>query len=460
MIYDLNTINNAIYINRINNTNINIINDSIISNLLNQVNSVIYQIDKLNSNTPNRDLIIDSMISNLDNVKTTITNCNTLISKIPGFLDMLQQNVIFLKNSDFTLNNYNQMMTNITISRENATTSQDMYGHSESFLSSNIQILIGLQMKKLDIIKNIKELKKNDNSINFEMSLQNIVDANNETDINKILQQLLTPIVTTTPVPTTQIPTTPLPTKQIPTTQVPTTQILTTQPPTKQIPTTQVPTTQILTTQVPTTQVSTTQIPTTQVPTTQISTTQVPTTQIPTTQIPTTQIPTTQIPTTQVPTTQVPTTQISTTQVPTTQVPTTQISTTQVPTTQVPTRQIPITQEVPLISENYTFITSLKLPASKGETKIYVEDDSKFKIGDSIQIGSDDITIAKVIGFGSLILDTPLKFNYSGNVPVGIIKDKTSSNNYTIYIIISIIVYTIILLVYYYVIMYIFSNYK
>jgi len=97
-----------------------------------------------------------------------------------------------------------------------------------------------------------------------------------------------------------------------------------------------------------------------------------------------------------------------------------------------------------LISEDYTFITSLRVPASKGDTKIYVKDDSKFKIGDTIQIGSSDITIAKVIAFGSLVLDTPLKFNYSGNVPVGIMKDQTKPIDYTIYIIIAVIVVIII----------------
>jgi len=109
---------------------------------------------------------------------------------------------------------------------------------------------------------------------------------------------------------------------------------------------------------------------------------------------------------------------------------------TPIPTTPVPTKS--------LISEDYTFITSLRVPASKGDTKIYVKDDSKFKIGDTIQIGSSDITIAKVIGFGSLILDTPLKFDYSSNVPVGIMKDQINSNNYTIYIIIAVVVVIII----------------
>jgi hypothetical protein len=99
-----------------------------------------------------------------------------------------------------------------------------------------------------------------------------------------------------------------------------------------------------------------------------------------------------------------------------------------------------------LESENYTFITSLRIPASKGDTKIYVDDDSKFQIGDLIQIGTINITIAKVIGFGSLILDTPLKFDYNGKVPVGIIgaEDQTKPIDYTIYIIIAVAVVIII----------------
>jgi hypothetical protein len=179
-----------------------------------------------------------------------------------------------------------------------------------------------------------------------------------------------------------------------------------------------------------------------------------------TTSSPTISSSTTSSSTTSSPTTSSPTTKVSTTSSPTTSSSTTSSSTTKVSTTSSPTTkvsiisspiipQIPIIQEVPLISENYTFITSLKLPASKGDTKIYVEDDSKFKIGDSIQIGTSDITIAKVIGFGSLILDTPLKFDYSGNIPVAIMKENNTikSNDYIIYIVISIIVFIIILFI-------------
>jgi len=114
--------------------------------------------------------------------------------------------------------------------------------------------------------------------------------------------------------------------------------------------------------------------------------------------------------------------------------------------TTIPNTSTTNSTPVPLISENYTFITSLRVPASKGDTKIYVEDDSKFKIGDVIQIGTSDITIAKVIGFGSLLLDTPLKFDYNGKVPVGIIaaEDNKKPIDYTIYIIIAVIIVIII----------------
>jgi hypothetical protein len=103
----------------------------------------------------------------------------------------------------------------------------------------------------------------------------------------------------------------------------------------------------------------------------------------------------------------------------------------------------PNSTTMPLISENYRFVTSLKIPANKGDTKIYVEDYSKFKIGDVIQIGTINITIAKVIGFGSLILDTPLKFDYNEKVPIGIITEEDNIKkpiDYTIYIIIAIII--------------------
>jgi hypothetical protein len=93
------------------------------------------------------------------------------------------------------------------------------------------------------------------------------------------------------------------------------------------------------------------------------------------------------------------------------------------------------------VPKNSIFITSLKIPASKGDTKIYVKDDSKFKIGDTIQIGTYNITIAKVTGFGSLILDTPLKFDYNADVPVEIIEDNLQKPiDYTIYIIIGIVI--------------------
>ena len=128
---------------------------------------------------------------------------------------------------------------------------------------------------------------------------------------------------------------------------------------------------------------------------------------------------------------------------------TTKPNTTSPFTTTIPNTTTPFTTTsttVPLISENYTFITSLRVPASKGDTKIYVEDDSKFKIGDVIQIGTSDITIAKVIGFGSLLLDTPLKFDYNGKVPVGIIaaEDNKKPIDYTIYIIIAVVIVIII----------------
>jgi hypothetical protein len=366
---DLNIISNAIYKNPIDNTDIKIIDNSVISNNLNQVNTIISNIDSISPNNPYRNTIINDMINNsLDNVKTTISNSNTLISRIPGFLGMLQENVFSLINSNITADSYNRMQMNIAMSKENATTSQNMYGQRinfEGLLSYYIQILIGLQMKKLDIIKSIKNFKISNTSINIEVSLQNIINANNESDVNNIFQQLIAPVPTTTPVPTTSAPTT---------------------------------------------------------------------------QIPTTSEPTTSAPTAQIPTTSAPTTQI--------------------PTTQIPTTQIPTTPKVPLISENYTFITSLKVPASKGETKIYVEDDSKFKIGDSIQIGTYDITIAKVIGFGSLILDTPLKFNYSGNVPVAIMKNAENSNNSTIHIIILIVFCIILLLLYYFFIISLFTKHK
>jgi hypothetical protein len=49
-----------------------------------------------------------------------------------------------------------------------------------------------------------------------------------------------------------------------------------------------------------------------------------------------------------------------------------------------------------------------------------------------------------VIGFGSLILDTSLKFDYNGKVPVKIIEAEDKPIDYTIYIIIAVVVVIIL----------------
>jgi len=295
--------------------------------------------------------------------------------------------------------------------------------------------------------------------------------------------------VSTTQMPTTQIPTTQIPTTQMPTTRMPTTQMPTTQMPTTQMPTTQMPTTQMPTTQMPTTQMPTTQMPTNKIPTIQMPTTQIPTTQMPTTQMPTTQIPTTQMPTTQMPTTQMPTTQMSTTQMSTTQMPTTQMSTTQMPTNQIPTILEPTTQQptieitsseitippyysnsevkneskINIDNSKYKFTTTLTSPIQKNDLYIYVKDQINFKIGDLIEINdSVNISIRKVIGFSSIIVDKPIDYNYKIGTKVSILKtnieNNSNNNNESNITILIICIISILLILSLSIIIYLYSN--
>ena len=59
----------------------------------------------------------------------------------------------------------------------------------------------------------------------------------------------------------------------------------------------------------------------------------------------------------------------------------------------------------------------LALPSLRGVTRIYVEDQTHFKLGKIITIC--ELFMAQVIAFGSLVLDRPLDRDYPAGAPIG-----------------------------------------
>jgi hypothetical protein len=78
----------------------------------------------------------------------------------------------------------------------------------------------------------------------------------------------------------------------------------------------------------------------------------------------------------------------------------------------------------------YKFTTTLTSPIQKNDTYIYVKDQINFKIGDLIEINdSVNISIRKVIGFSSIIVDNPIDYNYKIGTKVSILKISTENNS-------------------------------